>query len=1009
MDYALRGSCDSHLRSAGATALDAYSGVGDATVTRFTAEPGAIERDELNAEQLAQWIDGCDPASGERRGRQLDSPHADLVLDSTVNAPKSFSIAALIHPELAGEFEALQDRLRDQIISTWQVELNARRGAGGRVREQLARIEVVELQHRRSRALDPHIHRHLWLGVKVRGVDGKWSNVDSRVAMRVQNLVNAEGDLAARTDPAWVAALARHGYTLDEDGEISQLAHLVRPLSRRANQIEANRAVELAKWRAAHPGEEPSHDVLQRIDRYAWATGRPVKPHDLDEGEWSRIVTDELVRLDPHVLDRRVPVFAPHKSPEAVDRGLLARRAVADADERSKSSNGRFSLLDIRAGATRAVAASGVTGDRETLQSLIDDVAWRALAHTRDLLPDASGKPAHVKAFVTNQFATLKTELGERLSSLSIEGGSAPDDPRHRGRTHPLLQGSGLDPTQSAAATAVASTRRLVTVTGPAGTGKTTLLRAARTVLEAEGRHMLIVAPTRKAAAVASREVRTAGTSVHALLADHGWRWRKDDAGADVWWRLHPGQRDPATGAIFRGPRHLPLDPHVRIVVDEAGMLDLHAANALTTLALETGAGIALVGDPHQATPVGHAGAMALAERRAGTTVELSGVHRFEDPMYAALTLCLRSPRSSEDAANIAAELQRTGHVRRVDDALAARDALVDGYLTRQRHSRTVAIVTATNEEAADVNEAIQEQRLARGEIGLDRIAVGSDEQRILEGDVVQTRRNDRLAGIENRAIWIVRRIGPAALELQRADDASDIRMVTRDYAAEHVHLAYATTVHGIQGETTDAALVGPGVDASGLYVGLTRGRRHNEAIVIASTDAAARKIVAEEMLRGLPEPDLDDASHAAHQDLARAARDADTDTDTDTAADNHTHALRAPNGEAAGERSYRRLIAQVAAWILAARTALLQATVAAAANDALLHARTTRDDIPRHIELPPQSREELEERLHQYERLAADLEYGRAVSPLDRRRDERGDPRLAPAAPYATSIERGI
>ncbi|MCK3769396.1 AAA family ATPase [Microbacterium aerolatum] len=968
MDYAVRGTCDSHLRSSGALALDAYSGVDEATVSRFIFESGAIKRDELDAEQLARWVDGCDPASGEHRGRQLDSPLADLVLDSTVNAPKSFSIVALLNPDLAVEFEALQDRLRDRIIATWQVELNARRGAGGRFRERLARIEVVELRHRRSRALDPHIHRHLWLGVKVRGLDGKWSNVDSRVAMRVQNLVNAEGDLAARTDPRWVAALARHGYTLDGDGEIAQLAHVVRPLSRRSNQIEANRAVQLARWRAVHPGLEPSHDVIQRIDRYAWAAGRPGKPRDLDEREWSQLVTDELTRLDPRVLNDRASVFAHRCDTEAVDRGLLARRAVVDADERSKSSNGRFSVLDVRAGATRAVAASGVAADRDALQSLIDEVTWRALAHTRDLLPDEPVKPAHVKALVTHEFAALKAQLGERLTRLSSEGWQITGDSREWADPHPLLRGSGLDPSQSAAAAAVVSAERLVTVTGPAGTGKTTLLRAARLVLEAERCRMLIVAPTRKAAAVASREVETAGTSVHALLADHGWRWRTDDAGAAVWWRLARGERDPSTGMIFRGPRHLRLGPGVRIVVDEAGMLDLHAADALTQLALETGAGVALVGDPHQASPVGHAGAMALAERRAGRTVELSGVHRFDDPMYAALTLCVRSPRSPEDAANVAAELQRTGHVQRVDDAMAARDALVEGYFLRQRQSRTVAIVTATNDEAALVNEAIQEQRVARGQLATDRIAVGSDEQRILEGDVVQTRRNDRAAGIENRAIWTVTRIGPVGLELQRMDDAGDVRTVTRDYAAEHIHLAYATTVHGIQGETTDTSLVGPGVDASGLYVGLTRGRRHNEAIVIASSDAGARKTIADEMMRGLPEPDIEDATRAAHRDFARAAHD---DTTEPTPDSRSTGVLNRAASGAAGHPSW---LTQLTEWILAARMALLEASVATAANESALHARPV-DEVGRRTELAPEARAELEARIERYERLAAEIE----------------------------------
>ena len=165
VNYAFEGECDSHLHAtSGAEALRRYSEAGDgATVTRYTATSSGLASDELDEGRLARWLDGADPDSGERRGRELNRPDADLVLDGTINAPKSFSVASLLHPELATEFEALQDRLRDRVITMWQRELNARRGAAGSIREQIAQLEVVELQHRRSRALDPHIHRHLSL------------------------------------------------------------------------------------------------------------------------------------------------------------------------------------------------------------------------------------------------------------------------------------------------------------------------------------------------------------------------------------------------------------------------------------------------------------------------------------------------------------------------------------------------------------------------------------------------------------------------------------------------------------------------------------------------------------------------------------------------------------------------------------------------------------------------------------------------------------------------------
>src|SRR3546814_9028109 len=92
---------------------------------------------------------------------------------------------------------------------------------------------------------------------------------------------------------------------------------------------------------------------------------------------------------------------------------------------------------------------------------------------------------------------------------------------------------------------------------------------------------MRVVAPTKKAASVASRETGAAASSLHALLFDHGWRWRTDEAGQQVWTRLAAGDVDRATGSIYKGPRLHPLRPGDRVVVDEAGMVDLECANAL--------------------------------------------------------------------------------------------------------------------------------------------------------------------------------------------------------------------------------------------------------------------------------------------------------------------------------------------------------------------------------------------------------------------------------------------
>jgi exodeoxyribonuclease V alpha subunit len=971
MAYAFRGSCDSHLRNVtGVEALAAYSGGDAARVTRFTVEGGAVTTDGLDAHELRRWVDGHDPLTDDPRGRALTSPHADLILDGTINAPKSYSIAALINEDVATEFEALQDRLRTRIITTWQRELNARRGAGGSIRESLHRIEVVELQHRRSRALDPHIHRHLWLNVKVLGEDGKWSNVDSRVAMKLHTLINAEGELAARTDPAWNDALARNGYTLNDRGEIAELANAVRPLSRRSNQIEANRAKLLLEWRSEHPAQEPDHDVLQHIDRLAWAKNRPNKPGVLEELEWEFLICDELRAIDTDLLVVRQRTSQRAVAIEDVDRDVLAARAIVDADSRSTACGGRFSSYDLRAGATRAVAASGIVAHRDDLQELIDDLVGRGLAHTIDLLEPEGERPEHIKGFMAATTAGLKVELAARFEALTRAGASVCLDDVAVIADENLDADVTLDDGQFGAAAAIAGTDRLVSVTGPAGAGKTTMLRVARLVLQSQGRQLVVVAPTKKAASVAGREIGATSLSLHALLADHGWRWGRDEAGTEVWTRLQVGEVDPRTGSMFGGPRRFGLQPGDRVVVDEAGMVDLHTANALAAVAAETGAGIAMVGDHLQAMPVGHAGAMACMTRRATAVVELTAVHRFRDPDYAALTLRMREPSSRDEALAVAAELDARGEIHRVTNAAEARDVMVEAWFRWTAGRQRVALVTSTNEEAEAINESIQERRIELGQLRPDRLAVGQGEQRLLEGDVVQTRLNDRVANVENRALWTIRRIGSSDVELVALEDSGDARRVSLEYAAEHMHLAYASTVHGIQGETTDASIVGPGVDASGLYVGMTRGRVHNEVIAMAGSAAAAQEQIADNMMRGVLEVGVDDSVRAARSELGRAARA--------EAAPDHGDGVEAPNN---GRNSGSSRLIQNREWLEAAFGALAALEARIASCRAADHGRGTAGS------------EEVGELSHQLNRLTSAIE-GFVVGTQEREVAPEADPR---------------
>ena len=66
------------------------------------------------------------------------------------------------------------------------------------------------------------------------------------------------------------------------------------------------------------------------------------------------------------------------------------------------------------------------------------------------------------------------------------------------------------------------------------------------------------------------------------------------------------------------------------------------------------------------------------------------------------------------------------------------------------------------------------------GELDPTVLALGMGEQRILVGDTVQTRRNDRLTGVENRAQWIVRGIRDDGITLASVSDSGELRRESR-------------------------------------------------------------------------------------------------------------------------------------------------------------------------------------------------------------------------------------
>ena len=185
-------------------------------------------------------------------------------------------------------------------------------------------------------------------------------------------------------------------------------------------------------------------------------------------------------------------------------------------------------------------------------------------------------------------------------------------------------------------------------------------------------------------------------------------------------------------------------------------------------------------------------------------------------------------------------------------------------------NGRDAAVAADTRQQVAELNAAIRERLVTAGRVDDHHAVVTGAGERIGVGDRVATRRNDPTLGVANRDTWTITRVGADGGLTVTGGQGS--RTLPAGYVSEHVEMAYASTVYGVQGDTVDAAhlAVGEHTGAQSAYVGMTRGRDTNTAHLVARTVDEAR-----EQWIGVFEHTRADLGpgHAAEAALVEAAR----------------------------------------------------------------------------------------------------------------------------------------
>ncbi len=523
---------------------------------------------------------------------------------------------------------------------------------------------------------------------------------------------------------------------------------------------------------------------------------------------WADQVNARLAELD---IDARID----HRSLEAQGIGLEPQDKIGPAAQRMGERGLESERIEdhrevARRNGERIIAEPSVALDAITRQQATftrRDLAMFVHRHTDGkeqfdqamsaarASPElvALGKDGRGEDRFTSRDMVETEQRLQRASLLMAERERHRVDEKDRAAALARAEQGGLvlSGEQRAAFEHVTNDRGLSVVVGYAGTGKSAMLGVAREAWEGAGYEV--------------RGLALSGIAAENLEAGSGIKSRTIASLEHQW-----GQ-----GRELLTARDV-------LVIDEAGMVGTRQMERVLSHAHEAGAKVVLVGDPQQLQAI-EAGAAfrAIHERHGG--VEIGEVRRQREGWQQDATRQLATGRTGE-------AIRAYGEhdmVHAADTRAAARGALVERW-DRERIAapdRTRIILTHTNDEVRELNEAARGRMRESEQLGDDVLVKAERGQRqFAAGDRIMFLRNERGLGVKNGTLATIEHVSERSMTA-RTDAGQSVTFEFKDYA--HVDHGYAATIHKAQGMTVDQAhvLATPGMDSHAAYVAMSRHR----------------------------------------------------------------------------------------------------------------------------------------------------------------------------------------
>ncbi len=716
--------------------------------------------------------------------------------DLTFSVPKSVSAAwSAGNLEQRKEIEAANHRALMRVLTELQEHCGFTRLGYNGTESERGKLMAAIFRHDTSRGIpgelpDPNLHHHVVLCNVVAREDGGTNALDARHLFR-RNMKMALGALYRAELSRELEQIGLRSHRPEKEGKPNERVswfeldcvspELISEFSKRRREIE--------KWLIKH-----KLSGTRAAEKAALAT-RTEKEQILRETlieHWQEVARE--FGLSHEILEAEK-----EKRYKPRNIAIEAYEAIRRAVKRITDSNAHFSELELVRYAAEEAQGKGVG-----ISAIKERVAH---ALTQDgTIVKLDYQVRGETHYTTQEMLFLERRVlkiardsrGNDLHSLArsdVAKAISGYEERKTASLRKSLLGSEeefklFDEQVEAVYHVTAGNDSVTCVNGLAGTGKSTLLEAAREAWEAAGYRVLGTALAGKAACELQKGSGIESQHIQSLLRE------------------------------LRQER-IRLGNDTIVVLDEAGMVGTRDLCRLAGTVERAGAKLVMVGDTRQLQAIS-AGAIFQGVINEVGAAELTHITRQRDEVDVEAVKEL----AVGEAESALAKFASRGLLQVQDDRDEAIEALVNDWeAAAEKDLEETLIFVGTNFEGREVNQLCQQRRLEAGHLSDEVLEVEDSEFRV--GDRVLFTKGEKLLGLENGMVGTVVGLNKKQQSLMiRLDDGKTLRIHTDAYA--HLKLGYAVTTHKGQGATVNNAFVLSGggmTDREISYVQASRAR----------------------------------------------------------------------------------------------------------------------------------------------------------------------------------------